>query len=95
MGPLQSIIQSLLEDLTHGVKEKHSTLQSEWPSIVGSAFSQHTRPALERGGTLRVWVDDSSLASELSQRYSGTILKRAENILGEGIIKKIKFRVGS
>lgn len=95
MGPLQPIIHLLLEELTHGVKEKRSTLQGEWPSIIGSTFSQHTRPNLEEGGTLRVWVDDSVLAYELSQRYSGTILKRAENILGEGTIKKIIFRVGS
>lgn len=95
MGPLQSIIQSLLEELTHGVKEKRSTLQSKWPSIIGNTFSRHTRPTLEQSGTLHVWVDDSVLASELNQKYSGTILKRAENILGEGTIKKIKFRVGS
>ena len=95
MGPLTPIIDSLLQDLSRGVKEKRSLLQTGWPKIVGSSFGAHTRPFLRAGGTLCVRVDDSTLAYELSQRYQGTILKRVEGALGEGVVKRIVFRVGS
>ena len=94
MGPLSPIIGSLLEELTRGAKEERFSLQTHWPEIVGNTFSRHTQPRFNHGGTLCVWVDDSVLASELSQKYQGTILKRAGAFLGEGKIKKITFRVG-
>lgn len=95
MGPLGPILDSVLQELGRGVKEKHSLLETYWPKIMGNSFSAHTKPALDSGGTLWVWVDDSTLAYELSQRYRGTILKRVEGMLGEGVIKKMVFRVGS
>jgi len=94
MGPLTSVIHSLLQELMQGVKEERSRLETHWPEIVGNTFSAHTKPQLRPRGALCVWVDDSVLASELNQKYQGTILKRAEGILGEGKIKKITFRVG-
>lgn len=93
MRPLAPVIDSLLQELTRGVKEKRSTLQTDWPKIMGSSFSAHTRPALQ-GTSLCIWVDDSVLAYELSQKYRGTILKRVAGTLGEGAVKKITFRVG-
>lgn len=95
MGPLTPIIHTLLQDLGQGVKEKRSLLQSGWPRIMGNSFSAHTKPLLQEGGTLCVWVDDSTLAYELSQKYQGTILKRVEGALGEGTVKRMIFRVGS
>ncbi len=94
MGPLTPVIHSLLEELSRGVKERRSVLQSHWEQIMGNQFGSHTKPQLQPRGTLCVWVDDSTLASELRQRYLGTILKRTENVLGEGAVKKIVFRVG-
>ena len=94
MGPLAPVIHSVLEELSQGVKERRSVLQGHWEQIMGNQLSTHTKPQLQPGGTLCVWVDDSTLASELRQRYLGTILKRTGNVLGEGAIKKIVFRVG-
>ena len=93
-GPLSPVLNSLFQELKTGVKEKHSTLQSRWPEVVGAQFSCHTKGLLRPGGTLCVWVDDSVLAYELGRRYQGTILKRAQEILGEDEIKKVIFRVG-
>lgn len=95
MGPLVSVIDSVLEELGRGVKEKHSLLQTAWPKILGPSFSTHSRPDLHENGTLCVWVDDSTLAYELSQRYRGTVLKRVGATLGEELVKRIVFRVGS
>jgi predicted nucleic acid-binding Zn ribbon protein len=93
-GPLKPVLDSLLQDLKTGDKEKRSTLQGLWPQIIGPSFANHTKGTLRKGGTLSVWVDDSTLAYELSRRYQGTILKRARSALGEEAIQKIKFRVG-
>lgn len=95
MGPLTPILDSLFEELARGVKEKRSLLQVGWPKIMGPSLSTHTRPTLQEGGTLCVWVDDSTLAYELSQRYRGTVLKRVGAMLGEETVKRIIFRVGS
>ena len=95
MGPLAPVIGSILQELTEGVKEKCSVLQSRWPEIVGNVFSSHTQPELQSRATLCVWVDDSNLAAELNQRYLGTILKRAQGVLGEESVQKIIFRVGA
>lgn len=94
MGPLGSVIDSLLQDLRIGIKKDRSNLQTLWPQIAGDSFSQHTKPTLQMAGTLCVWVDDSALASELSQKYQGTLLKRTQALLGEGAVKRIVFRVG-
>ncbi len=93
-GPLTSVLDTLFRDLKTGVKEKRSSLQDRWNEIVGPSFARHTKGVLRTGNTLAVWVDDSALASELAQKYQGTILKNAQGILGEGAVKKIVFRVG-
>ena len=94
MGPLSSVISSLLEELNQGTSRKRFDLATHWPKIIGKQFSAHTQPSLSTGGILCVWVDDSVLAYELSQKYRGTILKRLEALLGEGAIRKLIFRVG-
>lgn len=94
MGPLTPILNSLLGNLKTGVKEKRSLLRDRWAEIVGPSFARHTKGALRTGGTLAVWADDSALASDLAQKYQGTILKRAQGALGEETVKKIVFRVG-
>lgn len=93
MGPLAPVLNSILEG-TGGVKEKRTSLQTHWSQIVGNQLGGHTRPSLTPEGWLSVWVDDSTLACEVRQRYLGTILKRTEAILGEGAIKKMAVKVG-
>ena len=94
MGPLTPLIDSLLQDLKSGFKGKRSNLETLWPQIVGAKFNLHTKATLNPAGTLCVWVDQSVLASELRQRYQGTLLKRAQEAIGEKEVKKITFRVG-
>jgi predicted nucleic acid-binding Zn ribbon protein len=71
-----------------------SRLVSEWPAIAGAKIAEHTRPTLNNAGELWVWVDQSTLAFELNQRYRGSLLKRAQAALGEEAVKDIRFRVG-
>ncbi len=94
MGPLAPLVESVLQELKTGIKEKRSGLEALWPQIAGDSFRSHTKAVLGQEGTLCVWVDSGVLASELNQRYQGTLLKRAQGALGEEAVKKIKFRVG-
>jgi hypothetical protein len=94
VGPLTPVLNSLLQELKTGVKEKRSLLENRWAEIVGSAYSGRTKGVLQREGTLCVWANDSVLAYELGRKYQGTILQRARRVLGEDEIKKIIFRVG-
>lgn len=94
MRPLAKLVDSLLQDLRTGTKKERLDLETLWPQIAGGSFSGHTRAALRPGGTLCVWVDNSVLASELSHKYQGTLLKRTRGALGEEAVKKIIFRVG-
>ncbi len=94
MGPLTTVLDALLRGLKTGDKDRRGQLHDLWPQIAGKSFSPHTKALLQKGGTLCVWADDSVLAYELSQKYSGTILKRAQEALGEEAIKRIIFRVG-
>lgn len=94
MGPLAPVLDSLLKELSSGVKEQRTALENEWPHIAGSSFAPHTQAVLWSGGTLCVRADSAVLAYELSQKYSGTLLKRTKEALGEETVKKIVFRVG-
>lgn len=94
MGPLAPVLESLLQELKTGGKEKCSRLENQWPEIVGTRYAARTKGVLRSGGVLAIWVDDSVLAYELGRRYQGTILKRAQEILGDSEVKKVVFRVG-
>lgn len=94
MRPLETVVDALLHHLKIGIKKERSDLRALWPEIAGASLSPHTKPRLLPGGTLCVWVDDSSLASEVMHRYQGTLLKRTQAALGEDAVKKIIVRVG-
>lgn len=93
-GPLTPVLDSLLQELKTGVKERRGALQDHWIDIVGTSLSRQTKGTLRKDGTLCVWTEDSTLAYELGRKYQGTILRRAEKFLGEGLVKRVVFRVG-
>ena len=94
MGPLGAVVDSILKNLKEGIKKDRSDLQSLWPQVAGPAYAPHTQPVLQKDGTLCVWVDDPVLAFDMSRKHQGTLLKRAQEILGDQTVKKIIFRVG-
>jgi hypothetical protein len=94
MKSLKECIPGVLANLQTPEKTRRQTLLDAWPSIAGPNFAAHTRPSLADDGRLFVWVDQSSLAFELNQKYRPSILKRAQAVLGEEAVQKIFFRVG-
>lgn len=91
-------IKDLLPGVLAGLQGPELALRSklitEWPAIAGEKIAAHTQPTLTAAGDLWVWVDQSSLAFELNQRYRGSLLKRTQAVLGEEAVKSVRFRVG-
>ena len=92
--PMKAILNRLFSKLSEPAQEKRSRLISCWDEIVGSGFSKRTKPRFAPNGNITVWVDDSTLAFELSRRYKAVLLKRLRNQFGEDEVKDIKFFVG-
>ena len=92
--PLKPILESLFTHLTDPGQSRKAVLVDRWPKIAGEQFSKHTKPRFADDGSVSVWVDDSTLAFELSRRYKPLFLKRLKNEFGEEHVKDIRFFVG-
>ena len=94
MQAIKELLPAVLAGFQTPELALRSRLVSEWPAIAGEKIAAHTRPTLNASGDLWVWVDQSSLAFELNQRYKGSLLKRTQAALGEEAVKSVRFRVG-
>ncbi len=92
--PIKQILNSIFLRLTNPENQRKSNLADCWPKIVGLQFSKHTKPLFSKDGKVTVWVDDSTLAFELSRRYKPLLLKRLKNQFGEEKVKDVRFLVG-
>ncbi len=92
--PLKSVLNSIFLNLTTNPDfQKKSALIECWPKIAGQ-FSKNTKPVFSDDGKITVWVNDSTLAFELSRRYKPVLLKRLKNQFGEDEVKDLRFLVG-
>lgn len=94
MQVISEILKQVFVDLQKPQVNRQQRLTNEWPQIMGGKLAPRTKPFLKEKGLLCVWVSDSVLAFELSQKYSQAVLKRAQAVLGETEIQKVIFRVG-
>jgi hypothetical protein len=92
--PLQGIVKTVFEQLAHPEQRKKAALVNCWPQIAGNKVSKRTKPRFTKGNQVTVWVDDSTLAFELNQRYKWSILKRLKNEFGENEVEDVRFYVG-
>ena len=93
MESIKTIIPSVLAQFQNPVHDARQRLWSEWPKIVGKNLAEQTRPSLGTNGVLFVWVNESTLAFELNQKYKQTLLRRAQAAVGEEI-QSVIIRVG-
>jgi predicted nucleic acid-binding Zn ribbon protein len=63
-----------------------------WPAAVGKTIARHTRAVLLAGDRLRVEVEDATWQRHLNA-LKGPILRRLEEVLGQGAVKDVEFRV--
>ena len=93
--PLKAVLEHLFISLKENPEcRKRSALADCWPQLAGQYVSGHSKARFSPGGNVTVWVDDSTLAFELSRRYKTALLKRLRNQFGEGEVRDIKFFVG-
>jgi hypothetical protein len=85
--PLASILNGLLARMHTPEQNKKAVLLELWPKIAGR-FSEHTKPRFGSNGQVIVWVDDSTMAFELSRRYKPALLKRLTNQLWGNFVKR-------
>jgi predicted nucleic acid-binding Zn ribbon protein len=94
MQSIKDLLPAVFEALKTPEMQGRTKLTAHWAEIAGPRIAAHTRPSLSKDGKLFVWVDQSTLAFELSQKYGPSLLKRAQALLGEEMVKSIGFRVG-
>ncbi|MCM8775867.1 MAG: DUF721 domain-containing protein [Candidatus Omnitrophica bacterium] len=94
MELIKKVVLDVLSECQAQKQNARNQLLEKWPAIAGARFATHTRPSLSKSGILYIWVDQSSLAFELSQRYRQSLLKRIQALLGEKEVKAIRIRVG-
>lgn len=94
MQTIKEVLPGVLQELQKPEKTKHQRLIRHWMTIAGPKIAPHTKPSLGKREKLFVWVDQSTLAFELNQKYKQVLLKRVQAVLGEENVKSIFFRVG-
>ena len=94
MQSIKELLPAVFEALQAPALQTRSQLTLRWAQIAGEKIAAHTRPSLSKDGKLFVWVDQSTLAFELSQKYRQSLLKRTQALIGEDAVKSISFRVG-
>ncbi len=94
MQSIKNILETVFTELQKPEKARAGVLSENWPAIAGPKIAPHTKPSLRADGQLTVWVDQSTLAFELRQRYQQSLLKRTQAVLGEDVVKSIRFFVG-
>lgn len=92
--PLKPILETLFTNLSSDELSERSKLVNVWPVIAGKHVAEHTKPRFSDDGKVTVWVDDSTLAFEISRRYKTALLKRLQNEFGIDKVKDIRFFVG-
>jgi len=94
MDDIRSILPKVIKGFEAPEKQKRSLLVDSWPSIAGEKLTKKTRPQLSSKGVLYVYVNDSVLAFEISQKHRQSFLKRAQAALGEETVKEVRVLVG-
>lgn len=91
-APLADALDRVLAGLGAPPAPVLTTLRDRWEELVGPAAAANSRPGAVHEGCLRVEVTSSSWASQL--RWVQTdVLRRADALVGEGVISRLELRV--
>ena len=93
LEPVGEDLDALLSRLGMPKVVDMSRLVAEWEERAGPEFAAASRPAGFSDGELVVEAVDGAAASILKYR-AGSLLDRLADRLGEGIVKRIRIRVG-
>ena len=93
MDQIKDLLPAVLRLFETPDTRKKGKLIDSWSSIAGPKIGPHTKPFL-KDTELIVWVDQSALAFEIRQKHLPSLLKRAQAVMGEEVIKNIRIKVG-
>lgn len=93
LEPIGGDLEALLTRLGMPPTLDVSRLVDEWDELAGEPFSTMAIPAGFDDGELLLEVADGSAASLMKYR-AGALLDRLRESLGDGIVDRIRIRVG-
>lgn len=89
---VQDIVDGLMARIGGGRAGAAAALTAAWEDVAGAEFASRSRPASCDSGRLVVLVADGATASKM--RFMTTkIMQKVENVVGEGVVDRISFRV--
>lgn len=94
LEPVAGDLEALLSRLGMPRIVDLGRLVDEWDTLAGEPFAAMARPAGFDDGELLVEVDDGAAASIMKYR-AGALLDRLREALGDGIVERIRIRVGN
>lgn len=76
-----------------GERLRGAAIHGRWSEIVGSELAQRCEPVRLAGGILVVRTASATWATQIGY-LSGSILERAQAIVGEDLVREIRVTVG-
>jgi predicted nucleic acid-binding Zn ribbon protein len=89
VGP---VLDELLHSLGAPPADALSTLFERWQEIAGTSLADHGVPMALEDGVLSVKVGEPAWSTEWRYRQ-GEVLRRCDELLGEGTVRRIDVRV--
>ena len=89
VGP---VLDQLLAGLGAPPADALSTLFERWHELAGLPLADHGVPMSLEGGVLAVKVGEPAWSTEWRYRQ-GEVLRRCDELLGEGVVRRIEVRV--
>lgn len=91
--PLSEVLRERVHSLGWELKFREMEAFRRWEEAVGTQIAQRARPSHVKNGRLTVIVDSPSWSQQLAFMKK-ELLKRFEDLLGEGVIRDLYFVTG-
>lgn len=91
--PIAELIRSFLRDEGLGSARRASRVLQAWSEVVGPQLGARARPVRFRAGELTVEVDSASHFQELRSFTGEGFRVRANQRLGENVIRRVAFKL--
>jgi predicted nucleic acid-binding Zn ribbon protein len=93
-SPVGPVLDRLLAGFGAPPADALATVFERWSEVAGLPLADHGVPALLDRGVLVVRVGEPAWSTEWRYRQ-GEVLRRCDELLGEGVVTRIEVRVGS
>ena len=88
---MQSIMDSVVDDMGINRKLNASNIFNHWEEIVGHEIAKRSRPDKLVSLTLYISVTSSTWANELSL-MSDDLIEKINSFAGDKVVKKVRFK---